>query len=481
MAGKNKLNFINKVAYGAGDFGAGVTSTLIVFSLLIFLTDVAGLRPELAATVLLIGKIWDALMDPVVGILSDRTSLRWGRRHSWMLFAALPFGVFFFLYWLVPNFSSDADTNQWLLFSYYVVIGLLFNTAFTCVNIPYSALTPELTDDYDERTSLNSFRFVFSISGSLSALALGQFIFQKVGDIQEKFLLFQQITDPQHRFLILAAICACLAIFPTYLCIWGTKDPSAGGNQNRQEKTSESLSLSEQLKIVFSNRPFLFVIGIYLCSWLAFQLTAATISYYLLYWMKQDSFFTAALVVQAVALVMLLVWTEVSKKVGRRAVYFMGMSLWIVAQGVLFFLPRDQVGLMYFLFVLAGFGIATVYLVPWSMLPDVTDLDEYRSGERREGIFYAFMILLQKIGLALGIWLVGQGLSLAGYIEPQGGKEILEQPESALLAIRLFVGPLPTVFLIGGLILAYFYPLSKEVHADIMLQLKERKNNAGAE
>ena len=158
MAGKNKLNFINKVAYGAGDFGAGVTSTLIVFSLLIFLTDVAGLRPELAATVLLIGKIWDALMDPVVGILSDRTSLRWGRRHSWMLFAALPFGVFFFLYWLVPNFSSDADTNQWLLFSYYVVIGLLFNTAFTCVNIPYSALTPELTDDYDERTSLNSFR-----------------------------------------------------------------------------------------------------------------------------------------------------------------------------------------------------------------------------------------------------------------------------------------------------------------------------------
>ncbi|MGB3692321.1 MAG: MFS transporter [Spirulinaceae cyanobacterium] len=463
MTTKNKLSFINKVAYGVGDLGAGVTSTLIVFSLLIFLTDVAGLRPELAATVLLIGKVWDAIMDPIVGMLSDRTRLRWGRRHSWMLFAAIPFGVSFFLYWIVPNFSSDPDTNQWLLFSYYVVIGLIFNTAFTCVNIPYSALTPELTDDYDERTSLNSFRFVFSISGSLFTLAFGE-------------LIFQIIPDPQPRFLLIASICACLAIIPTYLCVWGTTDPSVERNQNRQETPTESISLPEQLKIVFSNRPFLFVIGIYLCSWLAFQLTAATIAYYLIYWMRQDSFFIAALVVQAVALVMLLVWTEVSKKVGRRAVYFMGMSLWIVAQGALFFLPRDQIALMYFLFVLAGFGIATVYLVPWSMLPDVTDLDEYRSGKRREGIFYAFMILLQKIGLALGIWLVGQGLSFAGYIEPQGGKQVLEQPESALLVIRLFVGPLPTIFLIGGLILAYFYPLSKEVHADIMLQLQERRN-----
>jgi GPH family glycoside/pentoside/hexuronide:cation symporter len=99
----------------------------------------------------------------------------------------------------------------------------------------------------------------------------------------------------------------------------------------------------EQLKIAFSNRPFIYVIGIYLFSWLAFQLTAAIIPYFLINWMRQDSYFVAALVVQGVALVMLFVWNAVSRRVGKRAVYFMGMSLWILAQGGLFFLPRDQV------------------------------------------------------------------------------------------------------------------------------------------
>jgi GPH family glycoside/pentoside/hexuronide:cation symporter len=159
----------------------------------------------------------------------------------------------------------------------------------------------------------------------------------------------------------------------------------------------------------------------------------------------------------------------------------MGMSLWILAQGGLFFLPRDQVALMYVLFVLAGFGIATAYLVPWSMLPDVIELDELNTGQRREGIFYAFMVLLQKVGLALGLFVVGQALDMAGLIQSEAGQPVPEQPSSALLAIRLVVGPLPTLFLLCGLVLAYFYPLTREVHAEILLKLRERKLGLGSE
>ena len=144
-----KLSLSTKFAYGAGDMGAGITATLLAFSLLIFLTNVAGLSPGLAGAVLMIGKIWDAVNDPIVGVLSDRTQSRWGRRHSWMLLGSVPFGLFFFLQWMVPQFSADSNVNQWGLFWYYVLIGVLFNTAYTAVNLPYTALTPELTQDYN--------------------------------------------------------------------------------------------------------------------------------------------------------------------------------------------------------------------------------------------------------------------------------------------------------------------------------------------
>ena len=121
---------------------------------------------------------------------------------------------------------------------------------------------------------------------------------------------------------------------------------------------------------------------------------------------------------------------------------------------------------------MAGFGVSVAYLIPWSMIPDVIDADELNTGQRREGIYYSFMVLLQKFSLALALLLVSQALSFSGFIE---GGNVPVQPDSALLAIRVAIAPLPTFFLIIGLILTYFYPITKEVHADIRRQLKERK------
>jgi GPH family glycoside/pentoside/hexuronide:cation symporter len=173
---------------------------------------------------------------------------------------------------------------------------------------------------------------------------------------------------------------------------------------------------------------------------------------------------------------MLFVWSYISQRMGKKAVYFMGMSLWIIAQAGLFFLQPGQVGLMYVLAVMAGFGVSTAYLIPWSMMPDVIELDELKTGQRREGIFYGFMVLLQKFGLALGLFLVGIALEWSGFKETIPGQGIPEQPASALMAIRVAIGPLPTLCLIVGLVLAYFYPITREVHAEILLKLKEQKS-----
>ncbi|MBW4630359.1 MAG: MFS transporter [Iphinoe sp. HA4291-MV1] len=467
-----KLNLKTKLAFGAGDLGPAITANISIFFLLVFFTNVAGIPAGLAGMILLIGKIWDAVNDPIMGVLTDRTKSRWGRRLPWMFYGAIPFGVFFFLQWIVPRFSSSASVNFWGLFWYYVAIGVISQVFYTVVNLPYTAMTPELTQDYDERTSLNSFRFAFSIGGSILSLILAKVIFDK-------------IADRQQQYLVLAAICGVISVLALYLCVWGTRDRIIAFEAKRtSQEESAPIPIREQLKIVFSNQPFLYVIGIYLFSWLAVQITASIIPYFAVNWMrlKESDVPTVLIGVQGTALFMLFVWSALSKRVGKKAVYFMGMSFWVIAQAGLFFLQPNQVSLMYILAVMAGVGVSTAYLVPWSMIPDVIELDELQTGQRREGIFYGFMVLLQKFGLAFGLFLVGIALQASGFKESVAGQNTLPiQPDSALFAIRIAIGPIPTICLICGLVLTYFYPITREMHAQILLQLKERQNKTEME
>jgi GPH family glycoside/pentoside/hexuronide:cation symporter len=467
-----KLSFSTKLAYGAGDLGPAITANILVFYLMFFFTNVVGLNVGLASVILLIGKVWDAVNDPFVGVLSDRTQSKWGRRHPWMFWGAIPFGGFFFLQWIIPTFSTNPEINQWGLFWYYVMISIVSQTFYTIVNLPYTALTPELTQDYNERTSLNSFRFAFSIGGSIFSLLLALVIFSNVK------------ANSATQYLVLAGVCTVFSVLPLYWCIWGTKDRVAITEARRQERETAvttgvevSVPFKEQLKIVLSNKPFLYVIGIYLCSWLGVQVTASIIPYFVVNWMGQREADSplVALAVQGTALGMLFIWSNISKRVGKKAVYYMGTGLWVLAQTGLFFLQPGQLGWMYFLAIIAGFGVSVAYLIPWSMIPDVIELDELQTGKRREGIFYGFMVLLQKVGLALGLFLVGQALQWSGFVAKVSGQPTPVQPESALLAIRVAIGPLPTLVLIGGVILAYFYPITKEVHAEILLKLQERR------
>jgi len=466
-----KLDFKTKLAYGAGDLGPAITGNIAVFYLMVFFTNVAGIPAGLAGSILMIGKIWDGINDPIVGMLTDKTqSPRWGRRLPWLLYGAIPFGFFSFLQWIVPQFSADKNINIWGLFWYYVIIGIISQAFFTVVNLPYTAMTPELTQDYDERTSLNSFRFTFSIGGSILSLILAK-------------IIFSQIADRQQQYLVLAAVCTGIAVLSLYWCVYGVRDRILAFEAKRISLPQEAeIPFFEQLKIVFSNKPFLFVIAIYLFSWLGVQITASIIPYFVVNCMRlqEGDVPNVMIAVQGTALVMLFVWSYLSKKIGKKLVYFLGMSSWIIAAAGLFFLQPNQVGLMYVMAVMAGVGVSTAYLIPWSMIPDVIELDELQTGQRREGIFYGFMVLLQKFGLAFGLFLVGNTLQAYGFKEAVIGQTSLPiQPESALLAIRIAVGPIPTVCLIVGLVLIYFYPITREMHAEIMLKLQAQREKVG--
>jgi len=304
-ARSESLSLRTKLAYGVGELGGEIPNNILVFFLLFFLTSVAGLNPTLAGSVLLIGKVWDAINDPMVGILSDLTRSPLGRRYPWMLVGAIPLGVCFCLQWFVLP-----TTNQWLLFAYFSGIALLFYTAFTAVAVPYSTLAAELTTGYDERTNLVSFKAAFSIGASILSLSLAQVIFAK-------------IADPSKKYLILGAVCGIIAMLAVYLCVWGTyKRYKAIQTQRIQVSHASSLPIRQQLQIAFSNFPFLCVIGIYLCSWLGLQVTAAILPYFVINWMRlPDHHFTqAAIAVQGTALTMIFFWSAVGQRLGKRAI-----------------------------------------------------------------------------------------------------------------------------------------------------------------
>ncbi|MDA0866283.1 MAG: MFS transporter [Cyanobacteria bacterium] len=453
-----RLSLWTKLAYGAGDMGSGMTSNLIAFSFLIFLTDVGGINPLAAGTVLLIGKVWDAVNDPVVGMLSDRTRSRWGRRYPWIFLSAIPFGLSFFLMWWVPPGGGPG-----FRFWYFVLASVLFQVFFTTANLPYSTLTAELTQDYDERTDLTTFRLAFSVTGAITALALG-------------LVVSGQVADEQLQYQIIGGLCAVLSVIPLLICVFGTW-PHARRVQTfnaaqPQPQAVPDMPFLQQFQVAFRNRAFLYVVGIYLFAWLALQITASIIPFYTVFWMGLDSYFLPALLVQGTAIIMMFVCNVISRRIGKKNLFFLGMGVWLIAQIGLFFLQPGQVWALYGLCIMASFGVATAYVVPWAMLPDVIELDELQTGQRREGVFYAFMTLLQKVGLALGLFLVGLALEWSGFVS---NADI--QTDSALTVIRAFMGPMPMVLLIGGMVLCYFYPVTREIHAEVLLKLAERKRN----
>ncbi|NEQ32835.1 MAG: MFS transporter [Leptolyngbya sp. SIO4C5] len=454
-----KLDLTTRLAYGTGEIAGAIPSSTTALFLIFFLTNVAGLSPILAGSAMFLGKVWDALSDPVIGWLSDHTQSRLGRRYPWMLGGAIPLAIACILCWRVP-----ATTSQWGLFAYYVAASILAYSGFTCVMLPFSALAAELTQGYDERITLISFKSAFSIGGSIFALAMAQ-------------ILFTQIAEPERQYQLLGLGSAVLVILAVLGCVAGTyKRYRLVQKYRPQMATATTLPLWQQVRIAASNRPFLWVAGLYLFSWTGVQISVVVLLYFVVDWMglSKSHFVWMALVVQATAVAATFLWNWIGRHSDKRTLYFLGAPFIVVAQIGLFVIQPGQIGWMYGLGVLAGIGTATVYLVPWSMLPDVVDFDELNTGQRREGLFYSSVVFLQKMGIALAIFITSQVLAWAGYIATSADEAAVIQPDSALWTIRIIIGPISAIAIAVGLIFAYYYPITRQVHTEILLQLRER-------
>jgi GPH family glycoside/pentoside/hexuronide:cation symporter len=436
-----------KLLFSTGDLSTSIPLAILMFFQLYFLTDVAQLRPDYAAWAVGIPRIWDAINDPLFGLMSDRIRTRWGRRRVLLLFGSVPLGLSFMFMWFVPPLKQIG------LAVYYAIIFILFDTAFTVVHVGYNSLTPEMTSDYDERSTLNGYRMVFSITGTLGAIILAT-------------VLGWYITDSKTLFTILGIGLGAVSIIPPLIVFRITRERPV-------EELPEPLNFKEALRQTLSNRPFRLVMGLYLLSWTTASIIAAVLVYFANYYLRvpdQANYFVLVAEGSAILFIPISVW--VARRLDKRRAFILGILTWIVVLMLIFGIRADQVGLAYLLAALSGAGIATAYVIPWAMIPDIVEYDQVRSGQRREGSYYAFASFFQKLATGAALWAMGQSLAMTGYITPETGQPLPVQPAPAVQAIRFFVGPVPVVLLALSIIFAWKYPISRESHQETLKQLE---------
>jgi len=445
----NKLSRRDKWLYGSGDLGFSLTNTILNVYFALFLTDVVGVKPAIAAIAIFVGSTWDYVNDPLVGYISDRTHTRWGRRRPFLLFGALPFALAFTLLWWKPPLESSVALTV-----YYSIVFALYDTAATFVYMPYFALTPELTDDYDERTGLTSTRMFFSILGSLLAFTLPLWVVQGF--------------HPEHagRVLMMGALFGFVSALPLFLVFFGTRERPEFMNKE------PTVGIKDSIKMTWQNKPFVFGLVMFLFNGVTMSIIQVILLYYVKYVVlreAQSDLIMATIFV--VAMLALPLWEWVSHKFNKRWAYISGIAFLAVVLLILSSLTA-QTGMTFImaLCVLAGIGVSAMHVMPWAIIPDAIEYGEWKTGERQEGMFYSLITLAQKIASSIAVPGALLILQSTGYTANS-----TTQPASAIFGIRMVAGPIPAFTLCMGILFTLLFPLGRENYKQITDQLKARR------
>lgn len=437
-----KLSAKTKWLYGIGDIGNATVNSAIQFFQMIFFTDAALIGPALAGSALMIGKIWDAINDPLFGWITDRTKSRFGKRRVYMLFGAIPLGLSITLLWFVPAGMSQVMTFIWIAGTF-----MLFDTLWTMTNVPYYAMTSELTDDYDERSSLTVYRMALAVPFYLIGAALTPMI---VG--------FFAVARTGYGFVgIIYGALAALALLI-----------SASGLRERTkvvEAKGEANPL-KSLKLAFLNKKFVYLCLIYFVTNISFAFAKGLMAYFVQYQLLMKDMISIVMGLMLVCVVISLpIWKKVADKWDKGPAYGVGMGIGALALVLLFFLPNNPTFWIYPIVVLAGFGFGSNWVFPWAMIADVSDYDRVETGQFRSGIYYGVWGLATKISEALAIAVIGWILAGFGYVAN------VAQTPNALLGIRLFFCIVPAVCIFIALPFLLKYPITRKGHAKVRARL----------
>ncbi len=455
MDENQKLPVRVKLGFGVGDLGGNLYFTVISFWLLNYFTDTVGIAAGMAGIMIMIGKIWDAITDPLMGYISDRTKSRWGRRRPYLLFGSFPWFIA-----MIILFTNPGLSNQTALFIWGVAAFCFLSTAFTVVNVPYSSLTPELTKDYHERSSLNGYRAVFMVTGTLIGAGAA-------------LPLINALPNKNIGFSVMGAVFGALMMGAALITFSSVREPVL------DSAVRPKTSFFKSYLYVFKTRPFIIILLTYMLNLIAVSVVSGTMIYYFKYIHDNEALTTVALLILLVtAMIFIPLAVLVSKKIGKKTTYAAGMLIVALACMLVFALGHELGVLFVFVMMfVAGLGLSTTYPMPWSMIPDTVEYGYLQSGERREGGYYGIWTLFSKGGQGLAIAVSGLILHVTGYVAETA------QTGLAQLGIRLLIGPVTALFFVAAAFMLIFYPLNEQRYQELMDKIKkmekERKIQPG--
>ncbi|MBO78699.1 MAG: hypothetical protein CMQ22_03915 [Gammaproteobacteria bacterium] len=430
------MQFKETLGYAVGDLGINLYFISAMTYLLLFYTDVMGLSAIAAAGVIALARIVDAITDPLMGMLAERTRTRFGRLRPWLVIGALPLAAITVLTFTVPDLD---DTGKlWWAYTTYLLFGVLY----TVVTIPYSALTASLTDDYAARTRLSTWRMGCAFSGAF-IVSVGTLPFVELFD------------DPAEGFQALMAVFALISTGLLVVTFTTTQERVV-------PPPEQKLTLNHSLKAVFWNPPLLIVIGIFCCGMLSFTIRQTLTAYYFIYYLERGDlipmFFASTLLVMLVGLVAV---PPLAVRYGKSGALVLGAGLTIVACLGFYLTAPDAVGWVFFWGCLIALGGTPVAVLGWAMIPDTVEYAQWKHGVRADGSIYSMASFFQKLAKALGGAGVALGLGMAGYIAKEA------QTLETLARIHEMFTLLPLTLMVVLIVLARMHPLDEQAHAQI--------------
>ena len=440
-----------KIGYSLGDAASNLYWKTFEFFLIIFYTDVFGISAAAVGTMLLVTRIADAVADPVMGAIADRTKTRWGHFRPYVLWFALPLAVAGVLTFTTPDLGGGAK----LVYAYVTYALLMF--LYTAVNIPYTALMGVMTPNSVERTSISSIRFI----GAFTAGVFVQYFTLRFVKV------FGQGNETRGWQLTMV-LYGVLAVILLALCFASTRERVVPPPQ-------QDSNLKRDLRELLGSRAWLVLVGVLLLILAAFVIKGSASAYYFKYFVKREDLLGPFLVSNGLAfLAAVSMASYLAKWLGKKPLFMMAIGIGaLVIAG--FWVPRPlDIGLMFALQIVSSFVIGFNSPLVFAMFADAADDAEWRTGRRNTGLVFASAIFSTKIGVAIGGWMFGLILAYFGYVAN------VAQTARSLHGIILSMSWIPCALMVLATAVMQFYPLDEALMVKIEAELKARRGEIEA-
>jgi GPH family glycoside/pentoside/hexuronide:cation symporter len=451
-----------KIAYGFGDFASSMFWKLFSVYLLFFYTDVFGIAAAAVGTMFLITRIWDTALDPIIGVISDRTSSRWGKFRPYLLWVAVPFALAGVLTFTAPSLSDSGK----LVYAY--ITYTIMMMVYSAINVPYASLMGVMTGNIKERTTLSTFRFVFAFAGSILVLATAEPLVEWLGRTGSD-------ADPKKGWQLAMVIYGMIAAVLFYLNFAWTKE-------RIQPPKAQKNSLKTDVADLVHNKPWFVLLGAGICTLIFNSLRDGSAIYYFKYYFNSQQAFqlpvfdvainysTLYLVLgQAANIVGVVLAKPISDRIGKKRTFLYAMLGAAALSCVFFTFTENDLALIYTFQFLISICAGTIFPLLWSMYADIADYSEWQTGRRATGLIFSSSSMSQKLGWTLGGALTGWMLALYGF------EANTVQTTEAQTGIKMMLSFIPAIGALLSAVFIAFYKLDDSFMIQVSNDLVQRR------